>query len=228
MQSYHSMLLTAWVVLAVVLVGMPDRAAGETVYVSEVREISKRAGPSTDHRILRMLPAGAELEALSEQAGWLQVRGSDGLEGWVLQRFTTRDVPLTLRYQELRRKYDALYEASSGALGQLAELEEVNQKLLETLSETSNKLLDLDREYAAFRSDAAEVEDLRLRYAQLTTEMDALLQEATRLREENSMLKSQDRFRWFLVGGSVFFVAWLVGMITGRRQGKRRNTLHYI
>ncbi|TVR00134.1 MAG: TIGR04211 family SH3 domain-containing protein [Desulfovibrionales bacterium] len=226
MQSCQSILITVGTFLVFVLVGMPDRAAAETVYVSDVREISKRAGPSTDHRILRMLPAGAEMEALSEQAGWLQVRGPDGIEGWVLQRFTTRDVPLTLRYQELRREYDALYEASSGALGQLAELEEVNQKLLETLSETSNKLLDLDREYAAFRSDAAEVEDLRLRYVQLTADMDVLLQETRRLREENSMLQSQDRFRWFLAGGSLFFVAWLVGVITGRRHGKRRNTLH--
>ncbi|WP_161788430.1 TIGR04211 family SH3 domain-containing protein [Desulfonatronum thiodismutans] len=213
--------------LVSVLAWLPGIAGAVTVYVSDVREISKRVGPSTEHRILQMLPAGAKMEVLSEQAGWLRVRGPNNIEGWVLKRFTSEDVPVSLKYQELRKIYDELYAASSGALGRVAELEEVNQNLLETLSETSNRLLDLDREHAAFQLDAANVLDLRQRYDQTVVDLADAQVEVEALRQENNKLKSWDRFHWFLVGGAVFLVAWLTGVITGRLQGKRRNTLQY-
>lgn len=204
-----------------------DVAEAETVYVSDVREISKRAGPSTEHRILQMLPAGAKMEVLSEQAGWLRVRGPNGTDGWVLKRFTSEDIPVSLKYQELRQEYGQLHAASSGALGRIAELEEVNENLLETLSETSNKLLDLDREHATLQMDAANVLDLRQRYDQTVNDLAAIQADVEILRLENSKLNSWDRFYWFLTGGAVFLVAWLAGVITGRLQGKRRNTLQY-
>lgn len=215
------------VVVVIVVAFRPGTATAETVYVSDVREISKRAGPSTEHRILQMLPAGAKMEVLSEQAGWLRVRGPSGIEGWVLKRFTSEEIPVSLKYQEIREKYDELYAESSGALGRIAELEEVNQNLLETLSETSNKLLDLDREHVALQVDAADVLDLRQRYDRTVVDLANAQAEVEALRQENSKLKSWDRFHWFLVGGAVFFVAWLAGVITGRLQGKRRNTLQY-
>ncbi|WP_028572070.1 TIGR04211 family SH3 domain-containing protein [Desulfonatronum lacustre] len=226
MKSCLIMLFVA-VVLVIVVAFPPSTATAETVYVSDVREISKRAGPSTEHRILQMLPAGAKMEALTEQSGWLRVRGPNGIEGWVLKRFTSAELPVSLKYQELREEYDELYAASSGALGRIAELEEVNRNLLETLSETSNKLLDLDREYAALQLDASNVLDLRQRYDQTVADLADIQVEVETLRQENSKLKSWDRFYWFLAGGAVFLVAWLAGVITGRLQGKRRNTLQY-
>lgn len=210
-----------------VLACLPDFAGAETVYVSDVREISQRAGPTTEHRILQMLPAGAKMEILSEQGGWLRVRGPNGIEGWVLKRFTSPDIPVSLKHQELREKYDELYAASAGALGRVAEMEEVNQNLLETLSETSNKLLDMDRAYTALQLDAANAVELRQRYDQVVSDLAEAQTAAESLRRENTRLKSRDRFYWFLTGGTVFLVAWLAGVITGRLQGKRRNTLQY-
>lgn len=227
MKTDRTMHVVAGVALGFWMILLSGVAGAETVYVADMREISKRAGPSTEYRILRMLPTGAEMEVLSEQAGWLRVRSPDGVEGWVLKRLTSPEVPAVRRYAELRQEFDALYAASSGALGRIAELEEVNQNLMDTLSETSNKLLDLDREYTAFKQDAAEVADLRQRYDVTAKELEALQTEAGRLREENTQLKSGDRFRWFLVGGGVFLVAWLAGVITGRMQRKLRKTLQY-
>ncbi len=227
MKTNRIMRFVAGLFVVSVLACLPGIAGAVTVYVSDVREISKRGGPSTEHRILQMLSAGAKMEVLSEQAGWLQVRGPNGVEGWVLKRFTSEVIPVSLKYQELREEYDELYAASSGALGRIAELEEVNQNLLETLSETSNKLLDLDREHAALQLDAGNVLDLRQRYDQTVTDLAEVQAEVEILRRENSKLNSRDRFYWFLTGGAVFLVAWLAGVITGRLQGKRRNTLQY-
>jgi SH3 domain protein len=227
MKTNRIMRIVAGFSLVSVLACLSGIAGAGTVYVSDVREISKRAGPSTEHRILQMLPAGAKMEVLSEQAGWLQVRGPNNIEGWVLKRFTSEETPVSLKYQVLRNKHDELFAASSGALGRIAELEEVNQNLLETLSETSNKLLDLDREHADLQLDAANVLDLRQRYDQTVIDLADVQVEVEALRQENSKLKSWDRFYWFLTGGVVFLVAWLAGVITGRLQGKRRNTLQY-
>ncbi|GAB6057749.1 TIGR04211 family SH3 domain-containing protein [Desulfonatronum parangueonense] len=218
--------LTLIIVLLVMTV-CASKAEAETVYVSDVREISKRNGPSTGHRILSMLPAGAKMELLEERDGWLRVRGPNNVEGWVLKRFTSEEVPVSLKYQTLREKFDALHAASSGALGRIAELEEVNKNLMEVLSTTSNNLVSLDREHAALRQDAANVLDLRERYDLMAVELAAVQAEAEALRQDNSRMKKLDRFYWFLSGGAVFLVAWLAGVITGRMQGRRRNTLQY-
>lgn len=204
-----------------------EPVTAETVYVSDVREISKRIGPSTEHRIVRMLPSGSAMEALREQNGWLLVRSPDGQEGWVLKRFTSTEIPVTLKYQNLRQEYDSLYARSKGALDRIAELEEVNQNLMETLSETSNNLLNLDRDHAALQADAADVLNLRQRYEENVNQLEQVRDEVMELRKENERLNSWDHFYWFLSGGAVFLVAWLAGVVTGRLQGKRRNTLQY-
>lgn len=225
MKTCPHIMLVAGVVLVAVLTGLPGSAGAQPIYVSDVREISLRSGPSTDHRILRMLSAGDKLEELSGQGGWLRVRGPDGNEGWVLQRFTSRNAPVSVRYQMLRQDYDALVAASGGALDKVAELEEINENLLEALSETSNKLLDLDREYSALQEDVAGVLDLRQQFEQIAAERDALQAETEALRAENAVLKSRDRLMWFLAGAGIFLVAWLIGVITGRLQRKRGNML---
>ncbi len=223
MKFYSIAVIMIWSVMV-----CGTRAAGaENVYVSDVREISKRLGPSTEHRIVRMLAAGSRMEVLSERNGWLQVRGQDGLEGWILKRYTSTEIPVTLKYENLREEHETLYHASKGALDRIAELEEINKKLLETLSDTSNKLLNLDKEHAVLLMDAANVLELRSQYEQVVERMATVQDEVEALREQNRQMKSWDRFYWFLSGGSVFLVAWLTGLITGRLQGKRRNTLQY-
>ncbi|SDB01782.1 SH3 domain protein [Desulfonatronum thiosulfatophilum] len=223
LKSHPFALIIIWLVMTV----CAATARAETIYVSDVREISMRIGPSTENRILRMLPAGSKMELLEERDGWLRVRATDNVEGWVLKRFTSGDTPVSLKYQTLREEYASLHSASSGALGRIAELEEINKNLMEVLSTTSNNLLSLDREHAALRLDAANVLDLREQFDRMAVKLAAVQTEAEALRQDNSRMKNLDRFYWFLCGGAVFLVAWLAGVITGRMQGKRRNTLQY-
>lgn len=213
--------------LAVCCVGGVTPAMAESVYVSDVREISQRQGPSTEYRIVRMLSAGEELDVLEASNGWLKVRNAQGDEGWVLKRYTSSRIPVSHELRNLREKYDQLHAASKGALGRVADLEEENQNLLAALSDATNKLVDLKEEHARLREDAADVIALRQEHDLLLREHHELAAEVDVLRKENKKFASSDRFYWFLTGGAVFLAAWVIGVVTGRLQGKRRNTLQY-
>jgi SH3 domain protein len=213
--------------LVICCAGSITAARAESIYVSDVREISQREGPSTEYRIVRMLAAGEELETLESRNGWLKVRNAYGDEGWVLKRYTSSRIPVSHELRNVQEKYDQLHAASKGALDRVADLEEENQNLLAALSEATNKLVDLKEEHDKLQEDAANVIALRQEHDKLWEEHGQLVAEAKILRKENQKFTSNDRFYWFLTGGVVFLVAWAIGVVTGRLQGKRRNTLQY-
>lgn len=209
-----------------ILLNMEDVSA-RTVYVAELQQITQRTGPSTDHRVVRMLPSGAMLTVLEETGGWMRVRNADGNTGWVLQRFTTVELPARLQLERLQREHDNLREASGGALDRIAELEAANRDLETTLSETSGNYHTLEQEHAALLSEAANVVELRERYETAMLQLEQAQNRVWELSSDNEELRSSERLRWFLSGGGVVFAAWFFGFLTGRIQRKRRPGLQY-
>src|SRR5690625_4640607 len=58
-----------------------------TRYITDQLQVTLRSGPTTGHRILRMIDAGVPVQVLaSPEDGWVQVSTRDGLQGWVLER----------------------------------------------------------------------------------------------------------------------------------------------
>ena len=64
-------------------------------YISDKQYVPLRSGSSNEHRIVRMVPTGAELTVLEERDGWSRVRlpGESGDEAWILTRFLRDDPP---------------------------------------------------------------------------------------------------------------------------------------
>ncbi|TVQ97043.1 MAG: TIGR04211 family SH3 domain-containing protein [Desulfovibrionales bacterium] len=204
-----------------------DNLHARSVYVADRQEITQRTGPSTDHRVVKMLPSGTLLTVLEESDGWLRVRDADGSTGWVLQRFTTSELPARLQLERLQQEHENLREASGGALGRIAELEATTRQLENTLSETAQNYAALEQEHAALLTEAAHVVELRQRHDTTTVQLEQVQTRVQELSSENEQLRASERLRWFLFGGGVVFTAWFFGFLTGRMQRKRRSGLQY-
>ncbi|WP_031387099.1 TIGR04211 family SH3 domain-containing protein [Desulfonatronum thiodismutans] len=204
-----------------------DDLFARSTYVAELQQITQRTGPSTDHRIVKMLPSGALLTVLEESDGWLRVRDADGSTGWVLQRFTTTELPARLQLEQLRQEHEDLRETSGGALGRIAELEAAKNQLESALSESIRNHDVLEREHATLLTEAAHVVELRERHDTTMAQLEQAQIRVRQLSSDNEELRASERLRWFLFGGGVVFTAWFFGFLSGRMQRKRRAGLQY-
>jgi SH3 domain protein len=202
-------------------------AQGAPVYVSDNLEITMRTGPTNEHRIIKMLTTETRLEVLDEADGWLQVRSSDGKEGWILKRYTSGELPKSIQIQRLKQQNEKLAALTGGAASQLNALEEENNGLKASLEKTQRELTSLKTQYATLKSASADVVRLNDEFTETKNRLDTVTLSVEQLNAENMELRSSTNLRWFLSGAGVVSVAWLFGFIMGRIQRRKRPGLSF-
>jgi SH3 domain protein len=132
-------------------------------YVTDNFRVTLRTGPSTENKILAMIPSGPSVAIPDSREDWSYVRIVGAVQGWVLSRFLvdrplgkTRARSLMEENARLREKLasserkltEALHreEASRSAL-------KVTKKTVQTLTEENRKLRTSQR-YGWFVIDA--------------------------------------------------------------------------
>ena len=76
------------------IVTVPLLSFAETAYITERLEIPVRSGESRDHRIIRYLQAGSQIEVLKTyESGYSHIKDERGLEGFVLGRYLVSETP---------------------------------------------------------------------------------------------------------------------------------------
>lgn len=198
-------------------------AQGETRYVSDNLRINLRTGPSLEHRIVRMLPAGEQVTVLATDtdSGYARVRAGQ-VEGWVLSRQLS-DQPsanerLTVAQQNLARlgtekdaldrQLQALRDRHAQTVSERDMLQASNQRLsreLDTIKRTAARTLEIVQQNEDLRSEAQEVQ------GQLAA-----------LRKERDELRDGTARDWFLVGAGVIVLGIVIGLILPRLHFRRR------
>jgi SH3 domain protein len=88
---------------------------------------------------------------------------------------------------------------------QAKNLKEENTQLKETLATVNQEFLEEMEEFQSLKKD-----------------YEATRNNAQRLSEENEMLKSSTRHKWFTTGGLVLFSGLVVGLLIGKQPKRRR------
>ena len=213
-------------------------AFADTRYVSDQLIITLRPGKSTEHRIIKTLKSGTPLEVLEEDKTYLKVRTADGAEGYVLRQYVTSEPPKIQRIKELEEYNSSLEE-------KIRNLEEIRDKI-ETQLETFQE--NYKQELSAASTTSAELEqkleqaltnertmtekyDTLLTQAgnvvEITAERDLLSQQNEKLKADtadlinrNDKLADARMIKWFLAGGSVFFLGWIIGKISRKKRSR--------
>lgn len=195
-------------VLLVLGICMAASAAwAQTVYVNPITKITLRTGPGTGNKIVAMLASGTRLTVKEKGSDWTQVEMGNGKTGWVLSRFLTTQVPVTLLVDRYKSENQRLASALEQSRTRTRELSQANAELSE-----------IEKKYRKLRKEAAEVLKLKKDYQVLMARSQAQ-QEEIRVLEDNA---GSEKVLWFLSGAGVFIVGLILGLSTRK---KRRYSL---
>jgi SH3 domain protein len=207
------------------LIAVPAVAAAQTAWVTDSFEITLRTGPSTENKILEMLPSDTRLSILETREGWLRVRTAEGDVGWVLERYIDRDLPNAVRVEQLKEELEELRELSGRSGEILGRLKSENARLTEELQQTKSALTQLTRQYEELKQDAQRTLEIKEQYETARQQLEAVTTEAQQLKADNQRLRKASTHRWFLIGGGVVFVSIIFGLILGRRRRRPQSSL---
>ena len=90
------------------LAAMPLSVAAQTVYVTDNLRLGLHEAEDTSGRPFRMLESGQEMEILSRDRNYANVRLPDATEGWVKNAYLVDEKPAKLIVAEITAERDAL------------------------------------------------------------------------------------------------------------------------
>ncbi len=199
--------------------------AGDRLYVVPKAPVWLRSGGGVEFKIIDRLKAGEQVEVTEEEGGWAHVVTAKGRDGWVLKRYLSPDPPPEVELARLRSRCGSLEE-------ELKRLQQEHGDTISSLEGCQGRLEQCtqardrcSQELAALKQDSADIEKTKELLASATKEVEGLKRELVTLKKENAALKSGERLKWFLAGGGVLLVGWLIGLASGRSRRKRSTLL---
>lgn len=207
----------------------------ENLYVKPSSEITMRRGKGTDFKIIAVLKDGTPVEMLAEVDDWAQVRLESGREGWVLRRYLSDSPPLGQQVELLQQEKEVLTETTQtlkNRVDQLtAEKDEIEGRLSDEKAEVERELnqciverTTINEDYITLQDDTADVIQTKTDLEAARTRVEDLERQVGSLKKENERLGKTEMLKWFLAGGGVLFLGWIIGMIS-RKSRKKRSSL---
>ena len=208
----------------------------EIKYVSDQRMISFREGQGNQYKIIKMLKTGTPLEIIEESEQYLKVRTESGSEGWVLKQYITGETPkpviiaglekeidrLNTKIEEYKRDMESLLdELKSAKSDHNKKIVDLKQNLSASrgkADKTARELKKITGQYNAFFEDSKDVVLLVEERDNMKASNSELQTRTEQLQKENYDLKQAQRIWWFIAGGGVFFVGWIVGKISRQKK----------
>ncbi len=223
-------------VLAVVLITTPVSVYADTRYVSDKLVITMRTGAGNEYKIIKTLETGAPVEVLEETGKHYKVRTKDGKEGWVLKQYVVADIPKTIiisglraeieklkgSREKLKREGDALRKELKSEKGLLKddikELEKTLKEKNDRINGITGRLQGMTDKYNKLVEDSGDVVKVVRERDEFKKENARLSIEKDELSKKNERLFKRNAVYWFLAGGVVFLVGWVVGQISRKKK----------
>jgi SH3 domain protein len=205
---------------------LPAQAQTQTRYVSDEITINLRTGKGEQFRILRMLRVGTPMEVLEDDdERYVLVRTRNGEEGYVLKQYLTSEMPKAVLVERLTQERDRLRTTLGNLEGNRAGLATEMNELRERVSTLEQELVQSERSLKTVQSQYSDLQEKSKNVVALTEERDRLLAENVKyvseveiLKGENEQLLVTGMIQWFLAGGGVFLVGWMIGKISRKKK----------
>lgn len=145
--------------IALLLLMVPLIAAAETAYVTDNLRLGLHQASDTSDRAFRTLDSGQELEILSRDRNYANVRLPDGTLGNVKIAYLVFDKPAKLIVAEtqaaneaLQQELTELKDAFSVPAATIGALEQRVSEMQESLDQSSSQVADLTDENEGYKS----------------------------------------------------------------------------
>lgn len=214
-------------VICAVLCLAQSAPAATSAYVNDLCQVNLRSGPGTNYKVVSTLSSGFIVEVIEERGEWRHVRfvkeSGKSTKGWILSRFLVDEPPWAAQAKTLNT---SLKEKLASSVEEKDRLAEKGNELAEQLQTTTDKLNALQAEYDAFKTGAADYLKLKQEYDSTKTALTQAQEDVRGLSREIDNLKLSQRIKWFIAGALVLVLGWIIGVVMGRYQRKRRSHFH--
>ncbi|MFO7886307.1 MAG: TIGR04211 family SH3 domain-containing protein [Desulfobacteraceae bacterium] len=209
----------------------------ETAYVSDMLILTLREGPGRDYNVMKTLKSNDDVEIIEEREDYYHVLLKTGEKGWVQKQYISFELPDSIRVSRLEEKIQTLEkqnkrlekdkEAAVSLLekkqkefrSQKIEIETLLEAELEKNKILSGKIEEVVSRYEVLKNDASSVVILKQRNQKLEEENAKLSKQLKLTSGDRKQLLKTAFIKWFLAGGGVLFMGWLIGRsMTGRRK----------
>jgi len=201
-------------------------AAAETKYITDEFEVTMRNGTSTANSIVRMLKSGDAVTVLEEDLAskYSLVETGDERRGYILSRFLVAQPSARETLQELQTGF----QQQQHRIGeQQAEIDNLSGQLEQEKSDNitlKNTLVSSEQELSNVRDAAENALNILERNKRLETTMAQLRADKAQLSDENMALKDTTKLDWFLRGGAVSLIAFIIGILITRIRWRKQDS----
>ena len=192
--------------------------AEEYLYVTDSLKATFRTGPGNDHKILRMVSSGEKLTVIEAQDAWTKVQLPNGVEGWMLNQWLTKEVPKGIQLEALQKKYENLLMQHSKLKQDCEILKQENNALQSDLSICKQKENDVNKEYEELKAGSGQFLELKEKYSKTKTTLEAKMIECDTLNDQ----LTQKWIFWTVTGAGILLIGIIMGSSSKR---KRRHSL---
>ena len=201
-------------------------AAAEIKYITDEFEVTMRSGTSTSNSIVRMLKSGESVTVLEEDlvSKYSLVETSENRKGYILSRFLVNEPSARQSLQEL----ETGFEQQQTRIGdQRAQIEDLTQKLEQEQTDNialKNTLLSSEQELSEVRDAAENALNILDRNKTLQATVEQLNTDKAQLSDENMALKDTTKLDWFIRGGAVSLIAFVIGILVTRIRWRKQDS----
>ena len=196
-----------------------------TWYVKPSAEIPLRRGQGTGYKIVAVLRDGTPVTLLTDGNEWVRVRLGNGKEGWLLKRYLSREKPWKEQITALQKDNATLQQELTETREQLRQLTELHQNSGQELAACVADRDKAKADYARLEQDTKNVVATKNALQKAQQQLGQLKERMAALELENTGLKKSSAIMWFLTGSGVLLLGLIIGLITGKRNKRRRSTL---
>ncbi len=215
------------ILISILLLGcLVSAAQASTRYITDEFEVTMRSGTSTANSIVRMLRSGEAVNVLEDDLAskYSLVETEDGRKGYVLSRFLMEQPAARQSLQELEQRYASQQSRLEEQLAEVSRLNEALQQAQSDNAELKNALRASEQELETVRSAAQDTLNILEQNKQLQTVVAQLQQEKSQLSDENAALRDTTQIDWFVRGGAVSLIAFLIGIVVTRIRWRKQDS----
>jgi len=99
-------LLYAFILINISVFSYAQVVNAETVYVSDNLRVGVRPKPDSSIAPINVVTSGMHLTVIESEAGYIKIRTTTGITGWVKEVYMTKDIPVREKFDSLNVKYE--------------------------------------------------------------------------------------------------------------------------
>ena len=140
-----------------------------------------------------------------------------------MTRFLTSQIPAKIQAEQLTIQNEKLKKQTVSLKTTNAQLSDERKRLASDLAKQQNQFKSLADVHETLKAESADFLKLKSEFEKTSRQLDSQTENNTKLTKELQSLRLSTKIKWFLSGGGVFLLGYIIGFSTKRP--RRRSGL---